>query len=359
LSDLFATAYRRAYEAYNYRLRTVNGGRWAAHCRPTSIVVLLSERCNARCVHCDIWKNRGQEHAPTLEQWKTVVADLRDWLGRVQVVFSGGEALLIPAAAQLISHASQIGLFVEHLTHGYWVDQSRVEQLALADPWRVTISLDGIGETHSRIRGRDNFFEKTYQSIQTLKSLRKEKKLHYAIRLKTVIMSYNLDDICELARFAQREEAEIFYQPIEQNYNTQEDFKWFETSPTWPSDTQRVVGIVEELIRMKKRGLPIANSFAQLEVMIPYFKNPDSMRVAVQAHAAHERRRVCNATTMLQLQSNGDVTLCAGLKPVGNIKTAPIREIWENRPHVWEEGCCLERRCSPAEKEILELPILR
>ena len=359
MSDLFATAYRRAYEAYNYRLRTVNGGRWAAHCRPTSIVVLLSERCNARCVHCDIWKNRGQEHAPTLEQWKTVVADLRGWLGRVQVVFSGGEALLIPAAAQLIAHASQIGLFVEHLTHGYWVDQSRVEQLALADPWRVTISMDGIGETHSRIRGRDNFFEKTYQSIQTLKRLRKEKKLNYAIRLKTVIMSYNLDDICELARFAKREEAEIFYQPIEQNYNTEEDSRWFETSPTWPRDTQRVVAIVEELIRMKKRGLPIANSLAQLEVMIPYFKDPDSMRVAVQAHAAHEHKRVCNATTMLQLQSNGDVTLCAGLKPVGNIKTASIREIWENRPHVWEEGCCLDRRCSAAEKETLALPVLR
>jgi MoaA/NifB/PqqE/SkfB family radical SAM enzyme len=277
----------------------------------------------------------------------------------VQVVFSGGEALLIPAAAQLIAHASQIGLFVEHLTHGYWVDQSRVEQLALADPWRVTISMDGIGEIHSRIRGRDNFFEKTYQSIQTLKRLRKEKKLNYAIRLKTVIMSYNLDDICELARFAKREEAEIFYQPIEQNYNTEEDSRWFETSPTWPRDTQRVVAIVEELIRMKKRGLPIANSLAQLEVMIPYFKDPDSMRVAVQAHAAHEHKRVCNATTMLQLQSNGDVTLCAGLKPVGNIKTASIREIWENRPHVWEEGCCLDRRCSAAEKETLALPVLR
>jgi MoaA/NifB/PqqE/SkfB family radical SAM enzyme len=359
VSDLVAAGYKRAYEAVNYRLRTINGGRWAAHCRPTSIVILLSERCNARCVHCDIWKNRGQEESPTLEQWKTVVTDLRRWLGRVQVVFSGGEALLIPIAPQLISHASGLGLFVEHLTHGYWLDQSRIEQLALANPWRITISLDGIGETHSRIRGRDNFFEKTYSSIQTLKKLRKERSLDYTIRFKTVIMSLNLNDVCEVARFADRENAEVFYQPIEQNYNTQEDPRWFEHSPTWPSDTGKVIGVVEELIRLKKQGVPIVNSYAQLEAMIPYFKDPDSMRVSVQSHNAHEHRRICNATTMLQFQSNGDVTVCTGLKPVGNIKEAPIRKIWENRPHVWESGCCLEWRCTPAEKETLALPVLR
>jgi len=347
---LAGAAYKRAYEAVNYRLRTINGGRWAAHCRPTSIVILLSERCNARCVHCDIWKNRGREQAPTLAQWKGVLTELREWLGRVQVTFSGGEALLVPTSVQLVSYASSIGLFVEHLTHGYWLDQSRVEQLALANPWRVTVSLDGIGKIHSQIRGREKFFEKTHESIQTLKRLRSEKNLGYAIRLKTVIMSFNLSDICELARFAQRHGAEIFYQPIEQNYNTQEDPQWFENSPTWPADTQRVVGIMEDLIRMKREGLPIANSYAQLETMIPYFKTPGSMRISVQAHSAHERRPVCNATTMVQVQSNGDVTVCEGLKPVGNIKTGSIRQCWEDRPRVWESGCCREWRCCSAEK---------
>jgi MoaA/NifB/PqqE/SkfB family radical SAM enzyme len=273
-------------------------------------------------------------------------------------LFSAG-ALLTPFAPQLVSHASEIGLFVEHLTHGSWLDQSRIEQLALANPWRVTISLDGIGETHSRIRGRDHFFEKTCHSIQTLKRLRKEKGLGYTIRLKTVIMSFNLDDVCEIARYAHREGAEVFYQPIEQNYNTQEDPRWFERSPNWPRDTERVIHIVQELIRMKTQRLPIANSYAQLKAMIPYFQSPDSMRLAVQSHTAHEHKHICNATTMLQFQSNGDVTVCTGLKPIGNIKTVSIREIWESRPHFWESGCCLEWRRSAAEKETLALPVLR
>src|SRR6266545_1519382 len=98
--------YKRFYEASNYRLRAIAGGVFAAHCRPTSIVILLTERCNARCLHCDIWKNRGKEATPSVDQWKTTVWDLRRWLGPVHVVFTGGEALLMPFAPEVVSFAS-------------------------------------------------------------------------------------------------------------------------------------------------------------------------------------------------------------------------------------------------------------
>src|SRR5271157_3267365 len=126
----------RAHEAVNYRLRTFAGGRLAAHCRPTSIAILLTERCNARCLHCDIWKNRGKESTPSVDHWKATIRDLRRWLGPVHVVFTGGEALLMPFAPELVSYASSLGLLVEHLTHGYWLDQSRIEQMAMGRPVR-------------------------------------------------------------------------------------------------------------------------------------------------------------------------------------------------------------------------------
>lgn len=348
-----ANLYREAYEGLNYRLRTLGGGRWANRCRPTSIVFLLTERCNARCLHCDIWKNKGGEDSPTAEQWKSVVRDLRQWLGPVQVTFSGGEALLKPFTSDLVTYGSSLGLFMEVLTHGYWIDQKRIEQLALARPWRITMSLDGIGATHNKVRGREDFFEKSNTSLETLRRIRSEQRMPYAIRLKTVIMQHNLDDICDMAQFAADRGFEIFYQPIEQNYNTAEDPRWFEHSENWPKDTQRVVAVVQRLIELKRQGLPITNSYEQLETMIPYFQDPDRSRISVQLHEAHERRAICAALTTLQFQSNGDVTVCTGLKPVGNVKNTGIREIWESRPRVWEEGCCLEWRCSPAEKDAL------
>ena len=335
---------RRAYEATNYRLRTFAGGRFAAKCRPTSIAILLTERCNARCIHCDIWKNRGQEDSPSAAQWQQVLKDLRRWLGPVHVVLSGGEALLKGFTIDLVQYGSSIGLYVELLTHGYWTDQGKIERVALARPGRVTFSLDGIGEPHNLVRGREGFFDKTERSIHTLQRARAQNKLDLTIRLKTVIMRQNLDAVCDVARFAARENLEVFYQPIEQNYNTAEDADWYTYRETWPTDTERAVAVVRELVQLKSAGLPIVNSPAQLAAMIEYFRNPAANRVAVQSHAAHEKQLLCSAMTMLQLQANGDVTICAARKPVGNIKTESIRTIWENRPRWWEGDCCLSER---------------
>jgi MoaA/NifB/PqqE/SkfB family radical SAM enzyme len=340
---------RRLHEGVSYKLRTFAGGRLSSYCRPTSIVLLLTERCNARCIHCDIWKNRGKEDRPSREQWQGLIADLREWLGPIQVTFSGGEALLNRDTLGLLSFGSSLGLFMELLTHGFWEDQSKIEELALAGPSRVTISFDGIEETHDRIRGRAGFVLKTERTIRTLKRTRKEHRLDFGIRLKTVIMRQNLDDICALARFAQQENLEVFYQPIEQNYNTEEDPLWFTHSDLWPAETEKVVGILKDLRELKRQGLPIANSWAQLDAMIPYFVNPQESRIAVQSHSAHEARQVCSALTMLQFQANGDVVVCNGQPAIGNIKTGRIREIWHDRPRWWEDGCCLERRVTESQ----------
>jgi MoaA/NifB/PqqE/SkfB family radical SAM enzyme len=347
----------RVHSAFNYRLRTFAGGRLASHCRPTEIAILLTERCNARCLHCDIWKNRGKEASPGAEHWKAVMRDLRRWLGPVHVVFTGGEALLMPFAAEVVAHASALGLLVEHLTHGFWLDQSRIEKMALGRPYRVTISCDGIGATHDKVRGREHFFEAVETTIRTLLRLRREHTLGYTIRLKTVIMEHNLHDVAAVARYAQAHDLEVFYQPIEQNYNTPEDLRWYEHSDNWPKDRERAVAAVQELIALKRQGLPIANTQHQLEVMIPYFRDPESLMVLTQGHTAHDKP-LCTGMTMLQIQSNGDVRSCSCMDPIGNIMEAPIRRIWESRPRWWEGGCCLGRRMSEAEKSLVGLDVL-
>jgi MoaA/NifB/PqqE/SkfB family radical SAM enzyme len=336
--------YRRAYEGINYRLRTVAGGRLAAFCRPVSIALLMTERCNARCIHCDIWKNRGPEDRPSLMEWKTVLSDLRRWLGPVHVVLTGGEALLNQDTIDLVAHGSSIGLFIELLTHGFWEDQAKIEKLAWARPARVTISFDGVGETHSLIRGREGFAIKTERTIQTLRRMRIEHSPKMAIRLKTVIMRQNLDHVSRVAEFANEHGLEVFYQPIEQNYNTPEDVNWFAHGATWPHDSEKAIAAVQELCELKKRGFPIANSFPQLELMIPYFLNPASSRVAVQTHSAHESQLLCSAMTTLQIQANGDVRPCTSRPAIGNIRLQTIRDIWQSRPRWWQEGCCLSER---------------
>lgn len=350
--------YRGAYEGLNYRLRSFAGGRFRHWCRPVSIGILVTNRCNAKCVHCDIWKNRGQENSPTLEEWKQMLSDLRAWLGPVHIFFTGGEALLRVWSVELVEHASRIGLWVEFLTHGYWEDQSRIEKLALANPARVTVSLDGVGDTHTLVRGKAGFFEKTERSLDTLQRIRREKGFATVIRLKTVIMAQNLHAVEDVARYARDRSLEVFYQAVEQNYNTPEDPDWFLTSANWPRDPEPAVAAVRRLIEMREQGYPIRNSRDQLEAMIPYFRDPAAYRLQIQSHQAHEQQFLCAALTNLQLMPNGDVLACWGMPPIGNFRERPIREIWENRPRVWEGGCCIERRATAAEKETLGLVTL-
>jgi MoaA/NifB/PqqE/SkfB family radical SAM enzyme len=328
--------------AVSYRLRALQHGRFAVHCRPTSIIFLMSERCNSRCTHCDIWKNRGKEEdIPTFEQWKKVLDDIRHWLGPAQVTLSGGEALLRRDTPDILRHGSSIGLMMELLSHGYWPDAKRMEQVAKAKPWRVTISLDGVGESHNTVRGRPDFWSKTSASIDTLLRMRAQESLHYKIQLKTVVMRQNFEAVTDIARFAGEKGVDVFYQPIEQNYNTEADPLWYEKSPNFPPDRGKVVQKVDELIALQEQGLPIRNSRAQLEVMKNYFQDPGGLSQAVQGHSAHEGRQLCSGIIGLQIQANGDVRNCSRMPTFGNIRETPIRELWRNRPQYWLSGCCL------------------
>ena len=127
---MLGSVYRRLYLSANYRLRMICGGRLARYVRPTSIALLLTGRCNARCVHCDIWKNGRKEDTLSLEEWKRLLAELRRWLGPVHIHITGGEALLQSYAPDMTAYASGLGFFVEFLTNGYWKDQRRIESFA-------------------------------------------------------------------------------------------------------------------------------------------------------------------------------------------------------------------------------------
>ena len=104
----FPYLHKRLYESLNYRLPGFWGGRLAGLCRPNSISFLITERCNARCVHCNIWTNRGREDSLTEAEWKVALADLRSWLGPVQVTLTGGEALLVPYTPALVRYGAGV-----------------------------------------------------------------------------------------------------------------------------------------------------------------------------------------------------------------------------------------------------------
>ena len=133
LTDL-SEVYLRVRKGLNYRLWTF-ARRPVGRLRPTEPVSRSfpdPSGANARCVHCDIWKNRGKEYCP-------IARAVERHSRRPPALARAGprgvhrrRGAAVPFAPELLAYGSSRGLRIEHLTHGYWRDQSRIESMARA-----------------------------------------------------------------------------------------------------------------------------------------------------------------------------------------------------------------------------------
>src|SRR5215469_15210228 len=102
------------------------------------VTLLLSERCNSRCISCDYWRHGRADLdvesvrslLPSLERLQTEV-----------VLISGGEPLLNPEWAQIAALLREQWLKLWLLTSGLALAKHAGRVAALFDA--VTVSLDG------------------------------------------------------------------------------------------------------------------------------------------------------------------------------------------------------------------------
>ena len=130
-----------------------------------TLLLLINRGCNLTCSFCDLWDNPQNME---LEQLLPVLDDAVV-IGTKILVITGGEPLMHPELATVISEANRRGLSVNMTTNGLllkrhwsWLKTSGIASLSF--------SLDGIGEIHDRLRGQKGAYERTLKSIQLVKS---------------------------------------------------------------------------------------------------------------------------------------------------------------------------------------------
>jgi radical SAM protein with 4Fe4S-binding SPASM domain len=130
----------------------------AADRRPI-VVWNITRTCNLRCVHCysdsDAQKYPGELGT---EEVRRVIDDLAGF--RVPaLLFSGGEPLVRPDLLELIEYATVKGLHITLSTNGTLIDEIVAAKLKELGLTYVGISLDGVGETNDRFRGKQGAFD--------------------------------------------------------------------------------------------------------------------------------------------------------------------------------------------------------
>jgi len=117
------------------------------------VTLILSDRCNSRCVTCDYWRHGRQD--VTLESVTRLLPELRT-LGTRTALISGGEPLLNPQWPAIAGALRAQGIDLWLLTSGLSLAKHATRAAGLFQS--ITVSLDGTrAETYAAIRGLDAF----------------------------------------------------------------------------------------------------------------------------------------------------------------------------------------------------------
>ncbi len=285
------------------------------------LVILPHNRCNCRCLMCDIWKIR-QTREITAQDMEPHIASLRQ-LRVGWVVFSGGEPLMHSDLWTMTRMLRREGIRITLLTAGLTLQPFAAKVAEEFDD--VIISLDGPPQIHDRIRGMAGAFERLKKGIQALRQIRPsipinarctvQKANHRHLRaVVATALELNLSSVSFLAADL-RSEA-------------------FNRATPWPMDKMSAVAL---------DGLESEALIKELDWLI--LEYPQLIRQGFIHESVEKLRRIglhfrselgetsplaprCNAPWVSAvIESDGAVRPCFFHRPIGSLQRGTLAEI--------------------------------
>ena len=142
--------------------------------KPTTLNLLVNDICNSRCQMCMIWQKKKDKEISPLELKEILSDSLFSNLKYVGI--SGGEPTLREDLPQFYKALTQkkpllkgLGIITNAINHDQVIqlilDSAKVCEESHI-PFNVMVSLDGVGDVHDNIRGRDGNFNSAVEVIQ-------------------------------------------------------------------------------------------------------------------------------------------------------------------------------------------------
>jgi radical SAM enzyme (rSAM/lipoprotein system) len=133
----------------------------------------LTLDCNLACLHCgsDCQRDPNAPHMPKDMVVRTLarIAEHHD-ASRITIAITGGEPLLHPELFEIGAAITKLGFPWGMVTNGFaWTD-ARIAAAEKAELRTLTVSLDGLRESHDWFRGRDGSYDHAVDAIQRLKT---------------------------------------------------------------------------------------------------------------------------------------------------------------------------------------------
>lgn len=284
--------------------------------RPVTLAFNITDNCNSRCITCTQWKNRSQNELTTEEV--NVVLTQAKRLGTYSVGFAGGEPLLRTDLTELVKKARDLRYRNIHITtNGLMLTKERALSLLENGLRGITISIDGIGDTHDMVRGVKGGYERSIRTLRSLVELRDASYPYLSISIGTTLMRPTMSELCAVVELAKSVGVSIEFNLIDRSTYF---FKEANLTNLWieERDWDQLNDLITKLHAVKKSnsGL-ISTSHSSLDYMRSYFRDPK--REDIPCYLGYSK---------IYIGPHGEVfSGCWSLPPVGNIRNKTLEEI--------------------------------
>lgn len=283
--------------------------------------------CNSKCTFCNIWqydKRLALKEELTIDEMERHLFASPALQDVLNIGLTGGEPFLrrdiVELCNTLFRHFARahIGVVTNAIRFERVVDAAAA--ITSANPGRefsVSVSLDGYGETHDRVRGVPGNFERVLKAIEGLRAQAPQTLIGFS----HTVTPTNMDDSLKCFELAQELDVGFMYRMAHNSIYLRND-----EIPIWSDESLRAVKpIVEELNRrmagaqstLARLGNTNYASMGFYNNMLDYFETP-------------RRTFECySGTHSCFIAHNGDVYPCINLDmPMGNIRDQPFDDLW-------------------------------
>lgn len=288
----------------------------------------LTLRCNAHCFHCGSNCTSLPGDELTLEEYKRILEQVRDDFGtdRLQLCITGGEPLLREDFFEIMGYAHRLGFKWGMTSNATLITKECACKLAECGMGTISVSIDGLPETHDRLRGLKGGYSLAMAGIQNLI----DQKAFRAIQVTTVFNHKNISEIDALFDIMDGLDIDswrvINLEPIGRALSR----------PDLMCTKEDLIRMFEFIREKRREGYPLeygCTHYLGLEYEVE----------------VREWYWLCNAGVYTaSIMANGDIAACLDIERrpeliQGNIKKDRLRDVWEGRFEIFRQD--LSEKC--------------
>lgn len=286
---------------------------------PPFLVLFINSICNLTCDHCFYWRDLNQRNDLTFEEIRALSEDL----GPLEILnLSGGEPFIRKEFAEIVR------LFVRNNgvrevyvpSNGYFTDRTEKAVRSVLEEkdlmlFAVELSLDGMPEYHDRFRGNPKSFAKAMETYDMLARLQEEDP---RLRIHSISTATN-QNLAEIWRLTEH----LYERCPKMDHHNLAIIRGDRKDPSLLTPPVEHYRALSEHVRAVWRTREEGRFGAIVEPMLQWAKT----------ETVKQTRQVipCKAGVLSGVvYANGDVSVCEMHEPLGNLREASFRRIWNS-----------------------------